>query len=400
MSQIAEPDRRFDADHLLNLARQKSCESRSRLAALVVDLFDSPDQVLNENEHSLIYRILHDVILDIEMSARRVISTQIAGRKDVPKDLVVALANDKIEVAHPILTRSTLIQDEDLIEVVRFRSHEHQLAVAARESIGESVTDELVSTGKESVIVTLLKNKSATIAGRTMEYLVEQSQRVNALRQPILMRKELDPRLAKRMFVWVSLALREHIIAHFDIDRQDVDDLIERTIAVETERLADAPNGQDRKAAELAEAMETDGLLTPDMLIAALQETEFPLFVAMFGRLSGLRDYLVMRLTFEPSGEGLAIACKAIGIGKATFATLYSLARRGDKTADSSDDALAPALKFYDSFSVEAARTVLRQWRRGTDYQNAVRVFVHARGADGGMAVTSAAPIGLRETAS
>lgn len=379
MSQIAGADRRFEADHLLNLARQKSYESRSRLAALIVDLFDCPDQALNDRERSLIYRILHDVILDIEMSARRVISTQIAGRKDVPKDLVVALANDKIEVAYPILTQSTLIRDEDLIEVVRFRSHEHQLAVAARESIGEFVSDELVSTGKESVIVTLLKNKSATIASRTMEYLVEQSQRVNALREPILMRKELEPRLAKRMFVWVSLALRDHIIAHFDLDRQDVDDLIERTIAVETERLADAPGGQGKKAAELAEAMETDGLLTPEMLVVALEETEFPLFVAMFGRLSGLRDYLVTRLTFEPSGEGLAIACKAIGIGKTTFATLYSLARRGDKAVDSSDFTLAPALQFYDSFSVEAAGTVLRQWRRGTEYLNAIRVFAQAR---------------------
>lgn len=378
MSRIAGTDRRFEADHLLSLARQKSDESRSRLATLIVDLFDCPDQDINDRERLLIYRILHDVILDIEMSARRAISTQIAGRKDVPKDLVVALANDKIEVAYPILTQSTLIRDEDLIEVVRFRSHEHQLAVAARESIGESVSDELVATGKEGVIVTLLKNKSAVIASRTMEYLVEQSQRVNTLRQPILMRKELEPRLAKRMFVWVSLALREHIIAHFDLDRQDVDDLIERTIAVENERLADTSSGQDKKAAELAQAMETDGLLTPEMLVAALQETEFPLFVAMFGRLSGLRDYLVMRLTFEPSGEGLAIACKAMGIGKATFATLYSLARRGDKATDSSDFTLAPTLQFYDSFSVEAARTVLRQWRRGTDYLNAIREFTQA----------------------
>ncbi len=380
MHPSANSDHRFEAENLLKLARQKSREGRSRLAALIVGLFDRPDESLNARERALIYRILHDVVRDIEMSARRAISTHIAGRADVPKDLIVALANDKIEIAYPVLVESGLLRDEDLIEIVRLRGLEHQLAVAARQGIGESVSAELVETGTENVIVTLLKNKSAKIAGRTMEYLVEQSRRVDAYREPLLLRHDINPDIAKRMFMWVSLALRDYIVASFPLDRHEVDNLIERIVAIETDRLAAEKSRPRKKSHDLADAMGEAGLITPDLLIAALREAEFPLFVAMFGRLTGLRDYLITRFMFEPGGEGLAIACKAADIGKTAFATIYSLTQRSRPAAAASPAGdLAAALRFFDSFSTEAARDVVRQWRRGVDYLNAIREFAAAR---------------------
>ena len=382
MHQPANSDRRFEAENLLALARQKSREGRSRLAALIVQLFDYPDQALNARERELIYRILHDVVRDIEMSTRRAIATHIAGRDDVPKDLILMLANDKIEIAYPVLVESGLLRDEDLIEIVRFRSIEHQLAVAARQGIGESVSAELVETGEENVIVALLKNKSAKIAGQTMEYLVEQSRRVDAYREPLLLRKEISPDVVKRMFIWVSMALREYIVANFAIDRHEIDNLMERVIAIEVGRLSEEKPLPRKKSQELAKAMDEEGLITPDLLISALREAEFPLVVAMFSRLTGLRDYLITRFMFEPGGEGLAIACKASGIGKMTFATIYSLAQQSPTAAaDPSAGDLASVLRFFDSFSAAAAQDVMRQWQRGADYLNAIREFTAARTA-------------------
>ena len=379
MHQSANSNRRFEAENLLGLARQKSREGRSRLAALIVELFDYPEHAINARERELIYRILHDVVRDIEMSARRAISTHIAGREDVPRELILALANDKIEIAYPVLSQSGLLRDEDLIEIVRFRSIEHQLAVAARHEIGESVSAELVGTGKENVIVTLLKNKSAKIAAQTMEYLVEQSRRVDAYNEPLLLRKEIKSDVAKRMFIWVSMALRDHIIAHFPLDRNEVDNLIERVVTIEAGRLSDEKSLPQKKSEELAKAMGEEGLITPDILMAVLREAEFPLFVAMFSRLTGLRDYLITRFMFEPGGEGLAITCKAAGIGKTTFASIYSLTQRSRTAPGESPENLAAVLRFFDSFSAEAAGDVIRQWQRGADYLNAIREFTAAR---------------------
>ena len=58
------------------------------------------------------------------------------------------LANDDIEVAYPILAFNKVLQDADLIEVIRHRTLEHQLVIAIREDVSEAVSDALVRTGK------------------------------------------------------------------------------------------------------------------------------------------------------------------------------------------------------------------------------------------------------------
>ena len=47
--------------------------------------------------------ILRQLIHDVEMKVRRVLAELMASESDAPHDLIAALANDQIEVAHAIL---------------------------------------------------------------------------------------------------------------------------------------------------------------------------------------------------------------------------------------------------------------------------------------------------------
>lgn len=369
--QVSRPE--LEAEYLLDLAREKSKESRSALADIIVDLFETPGRTLSDRERSLMYGILHNVIRDIEMSVRQTVAAHLADLPDAPRDLLVVLANDEVDVAYPILNRCGLLRDADLIDVIRLRTMEHQLAIAMRQNVSEEVSDALVQSGDESVVVTLLKNASARISEGTMEYLVEQSKRVDSFQEPILHRRDLKPDLAKKMFLWVSAALRQYVLDNFNLDSNTVDDLIEQAVAGELEAVSATPDGK-KKAAELAEIMRREGLVTPEMLVTALREGEVPLFVAMFCRLADLREYLVMRILFEPGGEGLAIACKGSGIGKVVYASLFSLAQKTRATAAKAvQQELPRALAFFDRISEQAAVEVLQRWRRGADYLGAIR---------------------------
>ena len=50
------------------------------------------------------------------------------------------------------------LQDLDLVEVIRNRTIEHQLAIAVREHVSERVSGALVEAGHEWVITTLLSS--------------------------------------------------------------------------------------------------------------------------------------------------------------------------------------------------------------------------------------------------
>ena len=372
-----------DVDDLLSLARDRSIEGRTRLVQIVGDLFFDADRVLSDRERSHMTEILRKLIQDVEQSVRRAVAVRLAAEPSAPADLVAALAGDEIEVAYPILIESAVLQDIDLIEVVHHRTLRHQLAVSIRESLSEVVSDALVETGNADVIKSLLQNASAAISHATMEYLVEESRRVDAYRNPLIHRHDLDPALAKRMYWWVSAALRNHILEAYEIDPTELEESIEGAVVdlMAEEKIDDRPK---RQSAVIAERLMEDDKISPALLIQTLRQGEITLFEDLFAQLTGLETIAVRRSIFEPGGEGLAIACKAVGIRKSDFASIFLLsrgARPGDQQVDPSE--LSAVLSLYERMQPVSAIKVVRRWRLDPNFLFALKQLKSSRGKRG-----------------
>jgi uncharacterized protein (DUF2336 family) len=364
---------------LLTLARDKSVTGRKTLMDAVSDLFCDNQTVLSDRERALMSDILHQLVHDVEMSVRRALAERLAVLPAAPRELIIELANDQIEVAHPILMGSNVLHDADLVEIIHQRTLEHQLAIAMRKNINESVTDALVESGNEDVVKTMLENPSARISRATMEYLVEQSKRVDTYQNPLLKRPDLDPALAKRMYLWVSAALRKHITAKFKIDSAALDETIESAI---DEAIANhqASHARPTKPSELAARLVEEGKNSPRLLVQLLRQGEVALFEALFAKMSGIRVRLLRRLLFEPGGEALAIVCRAIAIDKPDFATIFMLSRRAhsnDRVTNPHE--LSKVLEFFDRLKPDVTQKVLSRWQRSSEYLNALRLLEDAQ---------------------
>ena len=158
----------FELESLVKLARDKSRQSRSVLVVAINDLYSDEEQLLSDQDRAIMFDIIRRLIHEVEKSVRRTLAERLAERADVPEDLVLTLANDEIEVAHPILVNSEVLRDLELIEIVQHRTMEHQIAIAMRPKVSEQVSDALVETTNEKVITTLLSNQNAIISNRTM----------------------------------------------------------------------------------------------------------------------------------------------------------------------------------------------------------------------------------------
>jgi uncharacterized protein (DUF2336 family) len=358
-----------DREHLLELARNKTLAGRRTLVETVTDLFFDRTTVMSDRERSLMTDILRQLVHEVEVEVRAMLAQRLSRERKAPPELVRILADDQIEVAHPILLHSRVLQDHELIEIIRHRTLEHQLAIAMRRELSEAVSDALVSRGDTDVIRTLLENDSAQISKATLEYLVEQSQRVDSFQNPLLRRPELDGELARRMYYWVSAAVRKYIVENFDIDVATLDDELESTVAT---LAREKPGSAARPTQQLADRLADLGEITPVRLVETLRQGEVALFEAMFAKATGLRLTLVRRFLFEKGGEGLAIACKAIGVDPATYASLHALSRkaRHEPVADSAE--IARATSFYVRLDRQASATMLRRWQREHDYLRAV----------------------------
>jgi uncharacterized protein (DUF2336 family) len=365
-----------ETQHLFSLARDKSVAARQALTATVTDLFFARGNVLTDRERALMTEILRKLINDVESSVRRALAEKLAQQKDAPRDLVLALANDEIVVAQSILMHSEVLRDEELIEIIHHRTLEHQLAVAMRKSVSETVSDALVDSGNVDVVAALLENHGARISAETMEYLVEQSQRVDTYQNPLLRRPELEPELARRMLWWVSAALRQHILDNFSIKPSDFDDALEAS----ANDLAAAPAAPvPRKSAHLVDSLSQVATIEPNLLVETLRQGEIALFEAMLAKLTGIRPAMVRRLLFAQGGEGLAIACRVIDIETPMFVSIFLLSRKARPNEPTpTRGEVTRLLGFYDKISVESARQVVSTWQRGNDFLRAVRQLDNA----------------------
>ncbi len=186
----------FSADELFALARNKSVEGRRALFSTVCDIFLGESLTLSDRERALMGEILRQLVRDVELTMRKAIAERLSRKPDAPHALIIELANDQIDVAHPILKDSDVLRDVDLIEVIRHRTMEHQLAVAMRKTLSAGVSAALVETGNQDVIATLLNNHGATITREVMDYLVNETKRVDAYQNPLVRRPDLPPDLA------------------------------------------------------------------------------------------------------------------------------------------------------------------------------------------------------------
>ncbi len=360
-----------DLNTLLDLARQKSRAGRQAVFATVKDLFFQSEGTLSDRERALMGDILHKLVVDVERSLRKDLSERLAKRTDAPRELVLTLANDEFEVAHPVLSKSTVLHDSDLIEIVRHRTQQHQLCIAMRKDVSETVSAALVETGDTNVITTLLENGDASISNHTIEYLVAESKRVDSFQMPLVNRGDLPPDLAHKMYWWVSATLRQHIVENYNVDATVIDDTIEATVKDALER-GDGGGGGTSEAEELAARMAKRGQLSEEFMLKALRGTEVALFEACFAKATDVRLKLARRLLYEPGGEGLAMACKAAGFKRATFATIFELTRKAAAPGAPLDAReLARVSEFYDHVKRDDATAVVMRWRRDESYLRA-----------------------------
>ncbi len=360
----------FEFDELVGLTRDKSQKSRTILVTAINALYSDEEALHTEQDRALMVDIIRQLIHEVEVSVRRTLAERLAEQADAPEDLVVTLANDEIEVAHPILLKSEVLKDPELIEIVQHRTMEHQVAIAVRPKVSAQVSDALVETNNEEVITTLLSNQNALISNSTMNHLVEQSERVIGYQGPLVRRHDLPTDLAKKLYWAVSAALRTHIVANFDLDPADIDETMEAAVN-------DALGNKTKFVRERgARSNPTEEICEQDLhvLIGLLRKGEVPMFLDKFTSLSKLRLTLVRRLLFEPGGEGLAIACKGIGLDKATFVSIFIRFRQGrlgDKEVEAEE--LGRALSFFNQTNPDTARALMRRWQRDPDYLNALR---------------------------
>jgi len=317
-----------DMGRLAQLAVNPQGTSREEIYLAVASLYRIQGTGLNERERSLMHEILRRLTSDVEMTIRIALAERLADDATAPLELIFLLCDDAIEVARPLLLRSPLLSDEDILKLIVSTGHAHHEVVAGRPHIGEPVTDHLAKSEKESVLVALVRNATAKISAAAYERLVEKSRLIETLQEPLTHRADLPPALATRMCEWVSDALKSYIGRNYPVaPNRLVNALTEASSVLKNEpavpRAAPAESAQ-----KLIEKLAVSGQLKAGFLLRVLHQGQLDLFDLGLAKLTNI-PLPELRMKFYDGGpRAVALACRGVGIDRCVFNTVYNLSRQ------------------------------------------------------------------------
>ena len=248
------------------------------------------------------------ILDDPAMQVRRALAWELADYERAPRHIIVALAHDQPEVAAPVLARSPLLREPDLIDCADGGAVLTQTAIAMRTSVPAAVSAVLAKLAEPTALSSLLRNPGAEIGPESFAAMAQRHGSDPALREAMNQRDDLP--VTVRQALLCSLSQDLMAFASGWMTPQRAERAITETRDIATVGLA--AHADDLGA--LVDYLSRTGQLTPGLLLRSLLCGETALFGAALSHLSGLNARRVAGM-FAARGQGaLSAVCLRAGL--------------------------------------------------------------------------------------
>ncbi|WP_375205555.1 DUF2336 domain-containing protein [Hyphococcus sp.] len=356
-------------NQLLELARAGSPETRGKLLHALAELLLTESDRISATAQQHLDAILTQLSGEAAPALKRDLARRFADAQRAPKGLLKALARDDISIADPILRRSTVLSQEDLLALIHSQGEQHLAAIARRREIAPEIAGALADRGGEETLLILARNQGAVFSFSGMGAMTAKARAFPALQAPMTERYDLPPLFLTQLYFHVPSALKKAILKRSDmLDPTLVEQAVKanrRNVFDEASQTAEKMDADDANAVALrviAEKIENNAVDEALLrtLIAEKYDAAFPF---AFAHLAGV-DLATARIIMEDrTFEALAIACRASNLAQQTFAKMVFFFRKGN-----GDEARAlKILDVYVKVPTDAAERVMRFWRMRTE---------------------------------
>ena len=165
---------------------------KARVLRAVSEEFIARITVLSRAGAELYDEIILRVVTEVAVPVEAELAERLADLEPGPVRTVRHLARSgDVSVAEPLLQRSPLLCDVDLVEVARDCGQGHRVAIALRRDLSTTVTDVVVGRGEMPVLRAVAGNLTARFSPQGIETLVAASGRDEALNLALTRRTDL-----------------------------------------------------------------------------------------------------------------------------------------------------------------------------------------------------------------
>lgn len=336
-----------------------SSARRVEMLRRVTDLFLSDADRLTEQQIGVFDDVLVRLIERIESRALVQLSTTLSHLNSAPREVVRQLAyHEEAAVAAPVLTNSTRLAESDLIAIASTRGQGHLLAISARTTLNEDLTDVLLKRGDSSVSHALAGNGGARFSEGGYATLLDGAERDDSLAEKLGLRLDIPSDVFRQLLLKATEAVRARLLKAAPPERRDT---IKAAIDSVAGSLGNKPQKMlDYAAAENAVlALNRAGDLKDTTVNRFALEFHDANVVASIALLASVSIDAILPLMQNPKPQGLVIACKAANL---SWPTVNMILRNRRPYVGLSAEQLAEARNIFEALSLSAAQRTIRFW--------------------------------------
>jgi uncharacterized protein (DUF2336 family) len=325
----------------------------------MTDLFVESAPGLQDSHVEVFDEVILRLSRDLEFRARVELSDRLADVENAPGRVVRDLAfDDNIEVARPIIERSTRLEEHDLLEIAQTQGQDHLLAMSRRPVLSEKITDVLVDRGDDRVVRTVASNEGAKFSDTGYTQLMTKAREDRTLQTILKTRGDISPRHMTQLVEIARAKVRETLKNEYGDKAAEI---VEETIEDVAHKLA-RDSEKEPVLTDFSEAMAIIAArakrenLVEDDVVKMIKEGKMSEALAAIAHLAGVPVDMVARAYHGTTYDPMLFLVRSIKFSWGTFKLLLT-AKAGRLPPI---DVLKNAFESFQQLSIATAQRVVR----------------------------------------
>lgn len=311
-----------------NLQETHSSDAKAKITEKISYYFN--EALFDESEMIVAEEVLRLLARDTERKVQLTLANTLKSNPHLPHDVALSLAKGATEVAVPILEFSSVLTDEDLIEIIRSTKElARWSAIAKRESLSVQVSSVLIETKSENVINTLLNNSNAQISEKSILQILNSFSDNNQLMEALVSKGGLPLSIVGKIATTVSSALQKKLLEEYpnfthieEKNEMDIEKSITTASSEAREKLIVeflSHKGREHDAQELVNHLLSVGSLSPSIILRGLCKGDLSFFIHGISKLSGVPVEATRKFVLDKTSIGFAKIYEKAGLPKSMY---------------------------------------------------------------------------------
>jgi uncharacterized protein (DUF2336 family) len=359
---------------------------------------------LSDNDRAAAEGAMIMLLDDPSPLVRQALAEVFASSDQAPPTVVHALAVDQPDVAAPLLERSPLFLDTDLVDAVASGDPARQVAVAGRPGLPCAVSAAIAEVGCAESCLVVLENPDADLVTFSLDRIVARHGHLAVIRDVLLARADLAAPTRQALVAKLSQTLADFVTSREWLAGERAQKITKE--ACEKATIAVAASTESGEMRPLIRHLRDSGQLTAGLVLRALLSGNLALFEEALSELTEMSLPRIVGIVHDRRGLGFRALYDKAGLPVAAYPMFREAleAMREEGFLSEPGDAsrlkrriiervltrcestalgdVEPLLTLLRRFEAEAAREEARMFCEGLVAYDAIPVFAEDRRQD------------------